>query len=206
MNQILLIGGGGHCRACIEVIETTSCYSIAGLVQPADAGLDSVLGYPVLGTDKDLPSLLKNIPCALITVGQIKTFQTRQRLFNQIKSIGAQMPVIQSSSAYCSKRAIIGQGTILMHGSIVNTDARIGDNSIINNLALVDHDVKISDHCHISTGARVNGGVSIGHGCFIGSGTLVKEGITIGKNCIISMGMVVKRDVPAGTILRGNNV
>ena len=186
------------------MIETTDRYRVAGLVQPAEAGLDSVMGYPVLGTDKELPSLLKKTPSALVAVGQIKTSQVRQQLFNLIKSFGAQMPVIQASSAYCSRHAMIGQGTILMHGSIVNTNVRIGDNVIINNLALVEHDVEIADHCHISTGARVNGGVHIDHGSFIGSGAILREGISIGQACIISAGMIVMKDVPAGTILKAN--
>ena len=33
MNDIILIGAGGHARACIEVIESGGQYKIAGLVE-----------------------------------------------------------------------------------------------------------------------------------------------------------------------------
>ena len=205
MNEILLIGGGGHCRACIDVIESTDLFRIAGIVQPTNEFRETVIGYSVLGTDDELPSLLRNIPMAHVTVGQIKSFQVRKRLFKQMQSLGAQLPIIRSPIAYLSRRAVVGPGSILMHGCVVNVNASIGVNCIINNLALVEHDVRIEDYCHISTGARVNGNVRIGKGCFIGSGAILREGISIGEGCIISAGQVVMKDVPAGTILKGRH-
>lgn len=31
-EQIILIGGGGHCKSCIDVIEQEGKYQIAGIV------------------------------------------------------------------------------------------------------------------------------------------------------------------------------
>jgi sugar O-acyltransferase (sialic acid O-acetyltransferase NeuD family) len=203
VKPLLLLGGGGHCRACIDVIEAESRYSIAGIVQSDAEGHEAVLDYSVLGSDKDLPGLVEKFPMALITVGQIKSPETRIRLFDMLSRHGAELPVIKSPNAYCSRHAALGEGSILMHGCVVNTNAHIGANCIINSQALVEHDVEIGAHCHISTGARVNGGVRIGIGCFIGSGAIVKEGIEIGDGAIIGAGQIVLRDLPAGTILRG---
>ena len=33
MKSLLLIGGGGHCHSCIDVIEASGIYKIKGLVQ-----------------------------------------------------------------------------------------------------------------------------------------------------------------------------
>ena len=58
---ILLIGAGGHARACIDVIEQEGRFNIAGLVGlPHEVG-SRVLGYPVLGSDIELPDLLKMV-------------------------------------------------------------------------------------------------------------------------------------------------
>ena len=32
MNKIVLVGGGGHARSCIDVIEMENKFSIAGIV------------------------------------------------------------------------------------------------------------------------------------------------------------------------------
>lgn len=203
MNHIILVGGGGHARACIDVIEKQGLYRIAGIVTREKQQPANLLGYPILGTDEDLPSLLSKTPHALITIGQIKDPSPRIRLFHLLKSFDAILPVIQSPSAYCSGHALIEEGSILMHGCIVNASAQIGKNCIINTQALVEHDTHVGDNCHISTGARINGGVTIQQNCFIGSGTVLKEGINVGQNAIIGAGQTVLRDVPAGSIIKG---
>lgn len=201
MKSLLLIGGGGHCHSCIDVIEATQSYQIEGVVLPkSSSGL--IVGYPVIGSDGDLPNLLNGTKLALITVGQIKTSEARIRLFDLLKQLGAELPVIISPRAYCSKHVIVGEGSIIMHGAIVNAVARIGNNCIVNSQALVEHGVEIGDHCHISTGARVNGNVSIGRGSFIGSGTIIREGVRVGENVIIGAGQVLLRDVPSGTVVK----
>jgi len=138
MKALLLLGAGGHCRACIDVIEAEARYQIAGVVQPPTHGTEAVLGYPILGSDDDLPALLAQTPNALITVGQIKSHETRKRLFNLLKHQGANLPVIQSPTAYCSRHDTLGEGSILMHGAVVNANAttrksywRNGMNSVV---------------------------------------------------------------------------
>lgn len=204
MKALLLLGGGGHCRSCIDVIETTSQYQIAGIVQTQSDGTSPVLGYPVLGSDDDLPVLLQRYPNALITVGQIKTPAIRRRLYQRLQELGGTLPVVVSPQAHVSRHASVEAGTIVMHGALVNAGARIGANGIINSQSLIEHDVQIGAHCHISTGARVNGGVRIGSGCFIGSGAILREGITIGDGAIIGAGRTVLHDVAAGTTLGGS--
>ena len=68
MKSILLVGGGGHCIACIDVIETEGVYDIRGIVS-ATVPTENLLGYPEIGTDNDLPQLLRSSNLALVTVG-----------------------------------------------------------------------------------------------------------------------------------------
>jgi sugar O-acyltransferase (sialic acid O-acetyltransferase NeuD family) len=199
---LLLVGGGGHCRSCIDVIEAGSRFGVAGIVErPGTASLNGI-EYPLLGSDDDLPRLLAQYPSALVTVGQIKDWQLRVELFDRLKTIGAALPVVVSPHAYCSPRADIGSGTIVMHSALINTQVRVGENCIINSQALIEHDAVVGAHCHISTGAKLNGAVHVEEGCFIGSGAVIREGVRIGARCIVGAGAVVLHDVPAGTTLR----
>ena len=73
--ELILIGAGGHAKACIDVVELEGKYKIVGLIGN-DTELDNkVLGYPVIGTDKDLPKISKEFQYALIAIGQIKTLR-----------------------------------------------------------------------------------------------------------------------------------
>jgi sugar O-acyltransferase (sialic acid O-acetyltransferase NeuD family) len=201
---ILLVGAGGHAAACIDVIEQERRFVIAGLVgSPAEVA-GKVLGYPVLGSDEDLPGLAARWPCALVAVGQIKSAAIRVELFARLRALGCELPSIISPRAYVSPHAELGAGTIVMHGAVVNARAVIGSNCIINSQALVEHDAVIGDHCHIATGAAVNGGVRIGAQCFIGSRSSVRQGLTLGERCVIGMGQQVLADCSAGAQLPGN--
>ena len=195
MTDLILMGGGGHCRSAIDVIEAEGSHRIAGVLEdPAFEG-SNVMGYPILGTDDALEDLVGRGVGVLVTIGQIKTSKIRERAFAAAKKAGASLPVIVSPRAYCSRHAKIGAGTMVMHGVVVNAACLVGENCIVNSMALLEHDVSIGDHTHIATGARVNGGVKVGPRCFIGSGAVLHNDIEIGEGAIIPAGTVVRSSV-----------
>lgn len=190
INGIILIGGGGHCKSCIDVIETTSSYKILGIIDlPQNIG-NMVLGYPIIGSNESLPDLVSKGFSFLITIGNIGIPQKRMELFNLVQTLGGKLATVIASTAQISKHALIGPGTIVMHHAIVNASAIIGINCIINTKALVEHDVIIGDHCHISTGSIVNGGTVVGDQTFFGSGAVSKQYIKI----------------PAGSFIKANSI
>ena len=187
-EQIIFIGGGGHCKSCIDVIEQEGRFVIAGIVDLPEKVGQKVLGYPVIGTDADLGNLIQSCPDVLITLGQIKSPARRIQLFKDLQKIGGRFPVIRSPLAYVSPHAKIGRGTIIMHHALVNAGAQVGRNCIINTKSLLEHDVIVADHCHIATGAVINGGVKVGAGTFVGSNAVTRECISIAERSIISFG------------------
>ena len=198
-SNIILIGAGGHTTSCIDVIEQEKNYLIQGLVGTKSDLNNSILGYSVIGTDSDLRDILINCPNAIITVGHIKNSELRENLFNELLEIGYKVPSIISPKSYVSKHAIIGAGTIVMHGAIINAGAVIGNNCIINTNALIEHGVKIGNNCHISTNSTVNGDVLIGDNCFIGSCSSIREGIRINNNVFVAMCSLITKDLPKNT-------
>jgi sugar O-acyltransferase (sialic acid O-acetyltransferase NeuD family) len=200
-----LVGAGGHARSCIDVIEQDSRFSVAGLVGlPHEVGMH-MYGHPVLGSDTDLPSLVRDFSCALVALGQIKTPDLRIRLFEMLKGYGCDLPTIMSPHAYVSQHASVGEGTIVMHGAIINAGARIGRNCIINSRTLIEHDAVIDDHCHIATAAVINGNVSVGEGSFIGSNVCIRQGVSIGARGFINMGEKVFSDWSGSFTTSGGN-
>ena len=191
MKDIILIGGGGHCKSVIDVIEHEGNFKIAGIVDKPNLIGTEVLGYKVIASDDDLPKLAKKYKHALISIGQIKSPSLRIQLFDKAVKAGFVLPIIISPNAYVSKHAKLGSGTIIMHYAIVNSNASIGNNCIVNNKSLIEHDCSISNHCHISTNATINGGTSIESNCFIGSNSTTKELVTITKNSFIKAGSLV---------------
>ncbi len=191
-KNILLVGGGGHCHSCIDVIEQCGEFKIIGIVDaylPIDA---KVCGYPVLGKDDDLPALLSIADHALVTVGQLRSSELRENLYARLGEIGYVLPSIISPLAYIARDVYVGKGSIVMHHAIVNTKAKIGENCIINTKALVEHDAIIFDYCHISTGATVNGGAKVNSRSFVGSAAVVVHNVTVPEASFIKANQVFK--------------
>lgn len=203
MKEIILIGGGGHCKSVIEVIESKKEFRIAGIIDTNLKTGTEVSGYKVIGNDKDIAQIADSFDTFIIAIGSIKTAIIRKQQYLKLKAYGVKFPWIAASTSYVSDRSGIGDGTVIMHKAFVNAAARIGENCIINTGAIVEHDVTVGNHTHISTAAVLNGHVTVGDECFIGSNAVIKEGVVIGNNAIIGAGAVVLKDVADNAVITG---
>ena len=192
MQKLILLGGGGHCKSCIDVIEQEGKYEIAGILDNEEFLGQKILGYEFIGTDDDIGKFVNEGYVFLITIGQIRTVSIRKKIFSLLKKKSAQMAIVVSPRAYVSKYANIGEGTIVMHDALVNASATVGDNCIINTKALIEHDTVIEDFCHISTSAVINGGVRAREGTFFGSQAISKEYVETNEDDFIKAGSIYK--------------
>ena len=204
-SPLLLLGAGGHAASCVDVINSGSQYYVFGFVDKVtEVGL-TINGHTVVGGEEDLVKLKDSVSSALVAVGQIDRPDKRITLFSRLCSSNFLLPVIVSPFAILSSNCRLGDGSIVMHGAIVNAWAEIGVNCIINSRALVEHGATIGDHCHIATAAVVNGDAIVGDGSFVGSGAVIREGVTVGRRCVIGMGALVRHDLPDGSIYFGDS-
>lgn len=196
--NLYLIGGGGHAKSCIEILNRLGNYKIKKIIDP------NIKEFKPYYVQKKLDDkiLKKRNVSFLITIGQIKNFKKRKYYFNYLKKNNFKLETIIADTSYISKNSSIGEGSIIMHQTFINYNVVVGNNTIINNRAHLEHDVKVGDHCHISTGAILNGNVVVGKHTFIGSGCIVFQGVKIGQNCVISAGKIVKKNIKNNEILK----
>ena len=201
-KNLILIGGGGHCKSVIDVAESAG-YNILGILDtPENVGKD-VLAYKVIGVDDDISQYVDKAEF-MITVGFIKNPAIRIKLYNKVKEEGGNFATIVASTARVSRYAILGKGTIVMHHAFVNAGAEVGNNVIINTFSNIEHDVIVGDQCHISTGTMVNGDCKIGQNVFVGSRSILANGIDVGNNIVIGAGSVVCKSICREGIYVGN--
>lgn len=201
-KPLILVGGGGHCRSVIETAESAG-YSILGVLDmPEEVGKE-ILSTKVIGTDDDIPAYVDKVEF-VITVGFIKNPSTRIKLYNRIIDAGGKLATIVASTAYVSKYAEIGEGTVVMHHAFVNAGAKVGKNVILNTFTNIEHDAEIGDQCHISTGTMVNGECKVGKNCFIGSQSVLANCISIGDDIIVGAGSLIRKSISEKGIYSGN--
>lgn len=201
-KNLILLGGGGHCKSVIEVAESAG-YNILGILDTTENVGKDVFAYKVIGVDDDIPQYVDKAEF-MITVGFIKNPTVRIKLYNKVKEASGKLATIVASTAHVSKYATLGEGTIVMHQAFVNAGAQIGDNVILNTFTNIEHDALIGNQCHISTGTMVNGDCRVGERVFIGSQSVLANGIEIGSDIVIGAGSVVRKTILEKGIYSGN--
>ena len=189
MKPLVLIGGGGHARSVVAMLEGTR--PIAGYTDAAPTGLPA----PYLGT--------ASAPETLVTVGfgHGASLTARSAIFNRFEATACE-PAI-APSAWVSRSAVIGRGTAIMARAAVNA-CRIGANVVINTGAVIEHDCVIEDSCFIGPGAIICGEARIGAGAFIGAGAIIREGVSITPGTTVGMGAVVTASISEPATYAGN--
>ena len=192
MQPLILVGGGGHCRSVIDVVEMQGLYRIEGILDLDLARGEEVCGYPILGGDEEIEKWAQKGAWFLVTVGEIGPAKIRVKLAEKIHTHTDRFATVISPRAYVSKRAKVAKGSVVMHDALINSDAVVGCNSIVNSKALIEHDAVVQKHAHIATGAIVNGGVLLREGSFVGSGAVVVQGAQTSPFAFIKAGSVYK--------------
>ena len=201
---IILIGGGGHCRSVIDVIQASGHYEIKGILDLPGLVGEEILGHKIIGTDEHIPKYAEQEGNFLISMGQIRDNNVRKKVFSLVEKSGGHLCKIISPRAYVSPYSEIGKGTWIGHDAVINAGARIGMNCIVNSKCLVEHDAIIGEHTHLSTGAIVNGECRIGTDCFIGSLAMVSNNVTIGDRCVIGAASAVFENVEDDMVVSGS--
>lgn len=189
MEDIVLVGFGGHAKSVADCIERGGKYHIVGYTDMQAATAQ----YAYLGTDDKLQAIFNSgVKKAVIGIGYMGRGIVRQQLYGKLKKIGFELPVIVDPSAVVSATALIGEGAFVGKGAIVNAEAKIGKMTIINTKALVEHECVVGDFAHVAVGAVLCGQVEIGEGVFIGANATVIQCRKVEPNTEIPAGATIR--------------
>lgn len=192
-NKILLFGASGHCKVIIDILQ--NCNVTVGIILDDNPNVKTILGKPVLSSDKMDTESLENV---IVTIGNNRI---RKQIVSRLKNTFSQAIHPKSMVSVYSK---IDVGTVIMAGVIVNPDVKVGKHCILNTGSTIDHDCTIEDYVHISPNVSLAGGVQVGEGTHIGIGATVIQGKKIGKWATIGAGAIIINDIPDYAVVVGN--
>lgn len=198
MGGVVVVGNGGHARACLDAWDPAPALTPAGYVGPASG---DVLGLPYLGSDDALAALFASgITHAFVALG---SNAARRTLGARCLELGFALATVVAPSAQVGRTAEVGPGSILLHRAVLGARARVGTGSIVNTGATVDHDCVIGDYVHVAPGVNLAGTVVVGDHAMIGIGASIIPGVRIGAGATVGAGAVVLHDVPDGQTVIG---
>lgn len=195
LDEIIVIGGGGHARVVISILRKLERYCIKGYTDLQKCG--ELSGVPYLGNDNEIAHLgaeSRRIN-AVLAVGQIGLGNTRHEIWSRLGALRMAFPAIVSPDSIVNDDVTIGDGVVVMDGAIINTGSKLGTGVIANTHCTIEHDVTLADWVHVAPGATISGGVTVGHFSMIGAGATVIEGTTIAPQTIVGAGATVVHDL-----------
>ena len=203
-KKIVVIGASEHAKVVMDVIERERKYSILGLIDTYKPAGGTLSGYPILGDEEIMQAMFKRtgIVGGIVAIGDN---WTRHRVIEKIKLLAPDFEFISAihPSAQIAGGVTIGHGTVLMAGTIVNSDSRIGNHCILNTKSSLDHDCVMDDFSSLAPGVTTGGAVHIGTFSAISLGANIIHGRTIGVHTIIGAGALVLDDIPSHCVAYG---
>jgi len=193
VDQIVIIGGSGHAKVVIEILQESGRFEIVGCTVKNSAA-PFVLDVPVFGDDSHLPKVYASgVHLAFVAIGNNRL---RKTLTHEALAVGFELVNAVSPRAVLSPRVELCNGVAVMAGAVINSCVRLGTGCIINTGATVDHDCNIGDWAHVAPGTNVAGSVTVGEGAFLGIGSRVIPNTSIGEWTTVGAGAVVIRNLP----------
>lgn len=196
MEDIILLGLGGHAHSVVDSIERMGKYNIIGFLDTEKMQGKQYRDYHVLDTDDALQKYFDSgIKNAFITIGFMGHGVVRNRLYQRLKDIGFIIPTIIDSTAVISEDVKLKEGIFVGKKAVINANVEIGEMCIINTGAIVEHDCIVGAFSHIAVGCVICGAAVVGLQAFIGANATVLQKRKVGDFCIVGAGMVIRKDV-----------
>lgn len=202
MNDLVIVGAGGHGKVVLDVVLAERRYRPVGFVDADPALTDAYVGgLPVVGSVNSLPRLRQQrVRHAIVAIGDNRT---RLRYASLLREQGFELANAVHPTASVSSTASVGDNVVVCPQAAVVCEARLGLAAIVNTGAVIDRECVIGDGAHVCPGAVLAGRVRVGRGAFVGIGAQVIQCRSIGRFAIVGAGAAVIDDVPDFTTVVG---
>jgi sugar O-acyltransferase (sialic acid O-acetyltransferase NeuD family) len=189
-QRLYLIGGGGHCKQCIEIAELMGYTDITVI---DDYRTEPVLGRPVIR----MPDVVDGH--AFITIGDNRV---RKQIYERRPDLNYVNLIHPRSSV--SKYSRMGVGNYIGCHAVLLQDSVIGSFNILNDVSCVTHDCRIGDFNHVSIHGAMLGRTSIGNGNLVcGHGVIIPD-VRMGDWNVLGAGSTLLKSCGDGLTLVGS--
>lgn len=184
-KRLVVIGASGHGKVVADIAVRCGYEEIHFLDD--DETVRRCGRYAVMGKSEAVREMAGDVIVAIGNPTMRKKIQER---------IGEErLTILIHPDAVIAEETVIGKGTVVMAGAVLNPYSETGRGCIINTCASVDHDCRLGDYVHVAVGAHLAGNVTIGDGTWVGAGAVVNNNVTICGDCMIGAGAVVIKDI-----------
>nr|WP_254612701.1 acetyltransferase [Lelliottia amnigena] len=194
-KPIVIIGGGGHASVLVDILKQQG-RKIVAVISPDDTQNRHVYNdIEIIKKDSDISRFPTSDILLVNGIGILPGSSLRFKMTDYYSNLGFKFETVVASTAIISPFAILGAGSQVLHGAIIQAGANIGSHCVINTRAVIEHDVHLGSHNFISPGAIICGQCKSEEGVFVGAGATVIQNIELGAGCSVMANALVSRNV-----------
>lgn len=202
-KEIYVLGIGHNSIVYIDLLEQLG-YTIKGLYHyNSELTGEFYYGYQILGSFDDLYSIgdFSGMNFTL-SMGDNRI---RMSVFENLISMGGNIPTLIHPKADVSKYAQLGEGVVIHSNAVVHPGVILGNNTVISCNSTLIHQSKLGNHCYVAGNALIGAYAQVGNQVFIGlSAVIISDKVkSIGDNTVIGAGAVVSSSVEANVVVAG---
>jgi len=178
--QVLIYGSREFSRTVAELVEDCG-HGVAGFIDDFSPGPHTVgtLEQACLSHSPDEYGIA-------LAVGY-NQLAARWDVWQRVRAAGYRAPALIHPRAYVAKSAQVGEGAMIMAGSLVDVRAVVGDIVVAWPGSCISHDCSVGENSFISPNATLCGYVSLGAHCFVGAGAAIVDHCSVPPSTRIKM-------------------
>ena len=149
-KKLIIIGVNGHGKVVADIALAMQKYEEIAFLCNFEKKKEC-MGFPILGKNEDAKCYIDKADF-FVAIGES---EIRKRLSEELKAMGATIATLIHPTAVIGSKVQIGEGTVVMPGTVINAESVIGRGCIINTCSSVDHGCVLGDDVHVAVGAHV---------------------------------------------------
>jgi len=205
MRNVVVIGTSGHAKVIVDILKKDSNYRLLGCLAHSKADIESFCGIPVLGEDAELSDLVERYQIHALVIGVGDNFR-RSQIAARIQQFnpGVQFARAIHPQAIIAEDVQIGEGSVVMAGTVINSGCQIGRHCIVNSRASLDHDSILEDFSSLAPGVTSGGDCHIEQFSAVNIGAILAHGVTVGRHSVVGAGSLLLQSVESHVVAYGS--
>lgn len=193
-KKLIIIGLSNNAKLAAHYFGLDTAYSVEGFaIHRKFISENKFCNKPVF----PLEDLHNNFPPkkydVFVAVGYSEMNDIREKLYNEVKSMGYELPNYISPRCTFLTDLEMGDNNFILEDNTIQPFVKIGSNNVLWAGNHIGHDVEIGNHNFITSHVVISGFTRICNSVFLGVNCTLRDDITISSKTLVAAGSVIMK-------------
>ena len=201
MKKVVLAGNGTTAEILYTYLAADKRYNAVGVVADDDfVKADRFIDVPCVPLSQIKHNFDPEEVMVIIAMGYHDLNRSRQKMFKKIKSLGYSVEAYLHQDAKIHTSNLIGEGSIVLPGAVLEPYCSLGSNSMIWCNTTVAHHASVGNNCWLASGCVVSGSAKVHDNAFIGVNATIVNEVEVSELNIVGANALISKCTKPNTV------